>query len=252
VRRLSIVNRGTRPREIEVTSYAEIALARPEDDLAHPAFGKLFIETEYDAQSAGLLFSRRPRSADEAPAWAFHVLAVDGRLAKQCEFCYELRLHRARGYGALKAILDILAHEEPMTLTELVNAAVELCRPTIAAAQHTLTISLPDEPVRLHADAVRLTQVLVNLLGNALAESGVPGYEVSAWFGLFAPARTPARVIDALHVEARKALLNPDIVRRMDADGTEVVGNLPREFATDVKAEFERWRALVQRAQLKL
>ncbi|HET9834664.1 MAG TPA: glucoamylase family protein, partial [Vicinamibacterales bacterium] len=87
VRRLSITNRGDRPQEIEVTSYAEMVLARPEDDLAHPAFGKLFIETEYDAQSAGLLFSRRPRSADEESAWAFHVLAVDGRLggAVECE-----------------------------------------------------------------------------------------------------------------------------------------------------------------------
>ena len=86
VRRLSITNRGDRPREIEVTSYAEIVLARPEDDLAHPAFAKLFIETEYDAQSAGLLFSRRPRSADEAHAWAFHVLAVDGRLGGAVEW----------------------------------------------------------------------------------------------------------------------------------------------------------------------
>src|SRR5205823_6231653 len=86
VRRLSITNRGDRPREIEVTSYAEIVLARPEDDLAHPAFAKLFIETEYDAQSAGLLFSRRPRSADETHAWAFHVLAVDGRLGGAVEW----------------------------------------------------------------------------------------------------------------------------------------------------------------------
>jgi cyclic beta-1,2-glucan synthetase len=86
VRRLSITNRGDRPREIEVTSYAEIVLARPDDDLAHPAFGKLFIETEYDAQSAGLLFSRRPRSADESHAFAFHVLAVDGRLGGAVEW----------------------------------------------------------------------------------------------------------------------------------------------------------------------
>ena len=86
VRRLSITNRGDRPREIEVTSYAEIVLARPQDDFAHPAFGKLFIETEYDAQSAGLLFSRRPRAADEAPAWAFHVLGVDGRLGGAVEW----------------------------------------------------------------------------------------------------------------------------------------------------------------------
>ena len=86
VRRLSITNRGDRPREIEVTSYAEIVLARPEDDLAHPAFGKLFIETEFDPQSAGILFSRRPRGADEAPTWAFHVLGVEGRLGGAVEW----------------------------------------------------------------------------------------------------------------------------------------------------------------------
>jgi cyclic beta-1,2-glucan synthetase len=78
VRRLTIVNRGAQTREIEVTSYAEIVLGRPEDDLAHPAFGKLFIETEFDAQSAGLLFHRRPRGADESAIVAFHVLGVDG------------------------------------------------------------------------------------------------------------------------------------------------------------------------------
>ena len=47
------------------------------------------------------------------------LLATDGRLARQCEFSYELRLHRARGYGALKAILEILADEEGLTLTEI-------------------------------------------------------------------------------------------------------------------------------------
>ena len=78
VRRLTITNRGTQTREIEVTSYVEIVLARPEDDLAHPAFGKLFIETEFDQQSAGLLFRRRPRASEESPVVAFHVLGVDG------------------------------------------------------------------------------------------------------------------------------------------------------------------------------
>jgi hypothetical protein len=47
------------------------------------------------------------------------LLAPDGRLARQCGFCYELRLHRARGYGALKAILEILGEEEGLTLTEI-------------------------------------------------------------------------------------------------------------------------------------
>jgi cyclic beta-1,2-glucan synthetase len=78
VRRLTITNRGGQTREIEVTSYAEIVLSRPEDDFAHPAFGKLFIETEFDSQSAGLLFNRRPRSVDEVPLVGFHVLGIDG------------------------------------------------------------------------------------------------------------------------------------------------------------------------------
>jgi hypothetical protein len=47
------------------------------------------------------------------------LLAPEGRLAKQCAFSYELRLHRARGYGALKAILEILAEDEGLTLTEI-------------------------------------------------------------------------------------------------------------------------------------
>src|SRR5687767_12530263 len=47
------------------------------------------------------------------------LMTVDGALNHWCRFCYELRLHRARGYGALKAILDILADEEPLTLTEI-------------------------------------------------------------------------------------------------------------------------------------
>jgi cyclic beta-1,2-glucan synthetase len=78
VRRLMVTNHGAQTREIEITSYVEIVLARPEDDLAHPAFGKLFVETEFDQQSAGLLFSRRPRASDESPMVAFHVLGVDG------------------------------------------------------------------------------------------------------------------------------------------------------------------------------
>ena len=85
-----------------------------------------------------------------------------------------------------------------------------------------------------------------------IAESGVPGYEVSAWFGLFAPARVPSAIIARLQTEARTALLNPDVARRMQHEGTEVVGNPPQEFAVEVKEEFGKWRALVQRAGLRL
>jgi tripartite-type tricarboxylate transporter receptor subunit TctC len=85
-----------------------------------------------------------------------------------------------------------------------------------------------------------------------IAESGVPGYEVDAWFGLFAPARVPAPIIEKLHAEAVKALRAPEVVRRMEAEATDVVGNAPREFSAQVGAEYEKWRSLVIKAGLKI
>jgi cyclic beta-1,2-glucan synthetase len=104
VRRLSIMNRGDRPREIEVTSYAEIVLAPPEDDFAHPGFAKLFVETEFDAQSAGLLFSRRPRRSDESATWAFHVLGVEGRLGGAVEWETDRARFIGRGRSPARAV----------------------------------------------------------------------------------------------------------------------------------------------------
>jgi hypothetical protein len=70
------------------------------------------------ARAIGEEMSRMGRAADPISALT-GLLSADGALNHWCRFCYELRLHRARGYGALKAILDILAEEEPMTLTEI-------------------------------------------------------------------------------------------------------------------------------------
>ncbi|MDH4066539.1 MAG: carbohydrate-binding protein, partial [Acidobacteriota bacterium] len=78
VRRILLRNQGARMREIDVTSYAEMVLTSAVTDLAHPAFGKLFIETEYLPDSAALLCHRRPRDAGEVAAWAFHALSLEG------------------------------------------------------------------------------------------------------------------------------------------------------------------------------
>jgi len=85
-----------------------------------------------------------------------------------------------------------------------------------------------------------------------VAESGVPGYEVDAWFGLFAPARVPGPIIERLYTEAGRAVRAPEVERRMAAEGTGVVANRPQEFAAEVKAELEKWRSLVTKAGLKI
>ena len=85
-----------------------------------------------------------------------------------------------------------------------------------------------------------------------IAEAGVPGYEVTAWFGLFAPARLPPAIVSRLHAEAKNALRNPEVVRRLEAEGTDAVANSPEEFAADVAREFEKWQGLVRKTGLKL
>jgi cyclic beta-1,2-glucan synthetase len=105
VRRLSITNRSDRPREIEVTSYAEPVLGPAADDLAHPAFGKLFLETEYVPHSAALVCRRRPRAAEDPNIFAVHVLSMEGRMQGPVEW----ESDRARFLGRGRSPQDPVA-----------------------------------------------------------------------------------------------------------------------------------------------
>ncbi|MGQ0550993.1 MAG: glucoamylase family protein, partial [Armatimonadota bacterium] len=99
VRRLSLTNRSGRPREIEITSYVEWALVSPKNDLAHPAFGKLFLETTYLPGSAALLCGRRPRAPDEPLTWAVHALSFEGPPQGQIEWESNRAAFLGRGRG---------------------------------------------------------------------------------------------------------------------------------------------------------
>jgi cellobiose phosphorylase len=78
LRRLRLTNLSRNPRSIEVTSYAEIVLVPAPADAQHPAFSKLFVETEVLAEPAAILATRRARAPDERPPWMFHLIAVHG------------------------------------------------------------------------------------------------------------------------------------------------------------------------------
>ncbi len=78
VRRVSISNAGSKAREIELTSYAELVLAPQEDDVAHPTFQKLFVTTEYLADQGTILATRRRRAESEPEIWVAHLAIVDG------------------------------------------------------------------------------------------------------------------------------------------------------------------------------
>ena len=86
VRQVTLRNYGKRPAVIEVTSFLELVLSPAAADLAHPAFNKLFVETEYLDQRRALLACRRPRDAEQKPVWAVHVLAIPEGIEETVEF----------------------------------------------------------------------------------------------------------------------------------------------------------------------
>ncbi|HVR61110.1 MAG TPA: glucoamylase family protein, partial [Polyangia bacterium] len=95
VRRVTLANLGSRSREIEITSYVELALAPAAADAAHPAFSKMFVETEHLATAGALTAHRRRRSPDEPDIWAAHLAVVEG----EAMGARELETDRARFIG---------------------------------------------------------------------------------------------------------------------------------------------------------
>jgi tripartite-type tricarboxylate transporter receptor subunit TctC len=79
-----------------------------------------------------------------------------------------------------------------------------------------------------------------------LSDSGVPGYDVSSWYGLLAPAGTPAAVVSRLQQEIVKVLRLPDIGEKLKAQGLDTVGNAPEEFAGAIKSEIAKWAKIVK------
>lgn len=84
-----------------------------------------------------------------------------------------------------------------------------------------------------------------------LAEQGLPGFDVSAWFGVFAPAKTPKAIIDRVSDETRKAVVAPDTRKRLLDLGAEPLGSTPEEFAAFVKSEYAKWGVVVKEAGIK-
>jgi len=116
IRRVTLANTSTRARDardIEVTSYAEIVLGARAADVSHPAFSKLFVETEWIGNA--LLARRRPRSSEEAPVWAVHVLAVRGATLGGVQ--YETDRARFLGRGRSPRAPAVLVEDRPLSNT---------------------------------------------------------------------------------------------------------------------------------------
>lgn len=115
IRRVTLVNASGGLRDMEITSYLEVVLNTAAADLAHPAFGNLFVETEYLPEIKTLLASRRPRSSDETVYWAAHLMMCEDANAEMKEY----ETDRARFIGRNRSTVnpDALTVSAPLSKT---------------------------------------------------------------------------------------------------------------------------------------
>ncbi len=121
IRRVTLKNTGDRERDIEVTSYAEMVLATPAADQAHPAFSNLFMQTEFVPEVNGLICARRPRSPEDPSLWAAHVVVVDGQSVGPIQY----ESDRARFLGRGRTVRAPLSLMEGLPLSNTAGAVLD-------------------------------------------------------------------------------------------------------------------------------
>ena len=84
-----------------------------------------------------------------------------------------------------------------------------------------------------------------------IAEAGVPGYEANNWWGILAPAGTPAAIVKRLHAETAKVLENPEIRKKFESQGAETVNMSAAEFGRFIRAETVKWQKVVKDAGIE-
>ncbi len=130
--------------------------------------------------------------------------------------------------GTAPAVQDVLAGQVELMFANIGNVQAHLKAGKLKALGVTSPRRLPAWP-----DVPAIAELL-------------PGYESSAWFGLFGPARLPPELAQRLSDAARSAIAAPEVRRRIEAEGAMPVGNAPQEFAAFVHAEIGRWAKVVR------
>ncbi len=217
----------------------------------------LYASTGYDAEKAFdpiILVSRFPMVIAAGPSGSFkdisELLAAARSNPKSADLAMpsttarlvvELLKERT-GVG----LFGIPYKGSPAAATDVLGGQVPLLIDTISAAKAGIASG------KLRPIAVTSLKPTALLPGvPAVAEQGVPGFDVSAWNALYAPKGTPAPIIAKLNAEVAKVLAQPDVQQRLLQLGHEPVGGTPAELAAFEKAERAKWEPIIRKAGLK-
>lgn len=136
--------------------------------------------------------------------------------------------------GSAPAMADLLSGQVPILFTSLPSAFGQLTAGSIRALAVTSSkrsAVLPDVPT--------------------VAELGYPGFDVTVWYGLLAPAGTPDAIVEKLNAEVNKILSSEDLKKAMNAQGAEPLGGTPATFAETIARDYEKWGPIVEASGAK-
>ena len=140
VRRISVTNMGTRSSDLQVTSYAELSLAPQAADVAHPAFGNLFVQTEFVPEIGALLATRRRRSEEDPAVWAAQVVVVEGDTVGALQYETDRARFLGRGHHARTAVSMIDGRPLSNTVGPVLDPVMSLRRTVRVPAGGTVRV----------------------------------------------------------------------------------------------------------------
>ena len=146
-----------------------------------------------------------------------------------------IKLNHIPYRGAAPAVADVMGGQVPITFDNI------------------LTTLAQTKSGKLHAIAVSTkTRSSVAPEIPTIAESGVPGYDATAWFGVFAPKGTPTAIVNKLAESIQAAVRTPAVTEVLLKSGAEPVGSTPAEFDAFYKGEVAKWAQVVKNANVKI
>ncbi|MBH0192414.1 MAG: phosphorylase, partial [Nitrospira sp.] len=140
VRRMSVTNLGASARDLQVTSYAELSLAPQAADVAHPAFGNLFVETEFVPEIGALLATRRRRSDEDMSVWVAQVVVVEGDTVGALQYETDRARFLGRGQHARTAVSMIDGRPLSNTVGSVLDPVLSLRRTLHVPAGGTVRV----------------------------------------------------------------------------------------------------------------
>jgi len=127
----------------------------------------------------------------------------------------------------------------------------------LAGPIHMVVIGVPAAAPHIRSGRLRALAVIAPQRLAALpdvptiAEAGLPGFEVTTWYGILVPASTPRPVVARLNAELVKAMHSPEVKERLAGLGTDAVTSTPEEFSAYIKREIAKWGEVIRKAGLK-